>query len=101
MSKQLNTEESLLGDAILEENDFVVSQQPDYAAAQAPLQFQNYCLFSLHTIKASTKHTTGRETGSPGKRMAALEVLEVSMAQPLYLSVCVHISVLHRNPGEF
>lgn len=39
--------ESLLRDAVLKKTDFAVSLQPDYAAAQAPLQFQNYRLFSL------------------------------------------------------
>lgn len=54
--------ESLLRDAVLKKTDFVVSLQPDYAVAQAPLQFQNYRLFSLHTIEASAKHTTGRDS---------------------------------------
>lgn len=85
------------GDAVLEKDDFVVPQQPGYAAAHAPLQFPNCCLFSLHTTRASTEHTTV----SPGDSMAAFEVLKVAIAQPLYLSVRVHVSVLHRNLGEF
>lgn len=73
-------EESLLRDAVLEKTDFVVSLQPDYAAAQAPLQFQHYCLFSLHTTKAQ-QNTPQAEAASPGKSTAALEV---AFAQPLY-----------------
>lgn len=62
VSPQPSTEESSLGDVVLEKDDFVVSQQPDYITAQVPLQFQNYCLFSLHTINTSTQHTTCRDS---------------------------------------